>query len=208
MLTPRSENEISSEWLCDVIKNYERRKASEEITVDVLGFDVNKGTNPGENFNSELVSVVVRTKNHTKNDEDEEMTYNFLLKLHSRNLVSKEMNRLCKTDVRELEIYSKIHPKLTEFQSKLGEGKYELKIPELIYGINDGEDFVIVMRNLKSDGYVLNDKTLGLNPQQLKLTVNQIARWHALSYVYNEKFNLLQEFPNLISGIQNIGILP
>ncbi|KAL7646457.1 UNVERIFIED_CONTAM: hypothetical protein RMT77_003370 [Armadillidium vulgare] len=204
MLTPRSETEISSEWLCDVIKNYERRKTSEEINVEVLSFDVKKGTNPGENFNSELISVVVKTKNHTKNDEDEEMTYNFLLKLHSRNLFSKEMNRLCKTNIRELDIYSKVHPKLTEIQNKLGEGNYELKIPELIYGINDGEDFVIVMRNLKSVGYVLNDKTLGLNPQQLKLAVNQIARWHALSYIYNQKFNLLQEFPILNSGIQSM----
>ena len=96
--------------------------------------------------------------------------------------------------IRENLIYSKIIKELNSFH--LGSiGQYNIQIPKLIYSKCTEKDFVIVMENLKSAGYVMNPKQTSLDLEMIVTSIKQLASLHATSYACWKKDEFLSDYP-------------
>jgi hypothetical protein len=81
--------------------------------------------------------------------------------------------------LKEVKVYFELMPALKKFNKGL-------LIPGAFYG-NDIEG-VLVMENLKTSGFVTIQNMKGLNRDQVKLVLDQLARLHASSHHYVETY--------------------
>lgn len=120
-------------------------------------------------------------------DKQQKQTdYSFYFKFHSLNLFSREFNRYARSNFKETKIYSGVQEALNKFSAQNYEAPARVYLPRLYYSFMHDDDYVLVIENMKSKGYIVNDKKLGLSFSQLKLIIDQIATWHGLSYAYNQ----------------------
>ena len=120
--------------------------------------------------------------------------YNLKVKLQSREPLQREINRGFHIFVTEHLMYSKVMDDLNEFQDSIGKDQFRINIAEMVYGKCTPTEFLLVIENLKTKGYDVADKK-GLDSAHISLAINQICRFHAVSYVYNKKENLLEKYP-------------
>ena len=145
-------------------------------------------------FNKQLVSLNIQAIVHQGEASFSE-EYNFKVKLQSHEPWQREVNRRFHIFVTEHLMYSKVIDDLNEFQDSFGNDQFRINIPEMVYGKCTTTEFLIVMENLKTKGYNVVDKTKGLDSAHISLAVDQICRFHAVSYVYNKKEDLLEKYP-------------
>ena len=126
------------------------------------------GTKPGENVASELAKLWVKgklTRGGRKEEEEEEeeeekestttttttteeKEYNLMAKFNCGNEMDREYVRYIQTDLNELLIYSHVIDELNAFQQRVGGGKYPVYVPEFVYGVCEGEEYVLVMQDI------------------------------------------------------------
>ena len=155
-------------------------------------------TNLGESFNAELIKLEADVVVTVPGEEEKHKKYNLIIKFLSHDPMNREMVKKCGYHIREYKMYSCIIPELNDYWRKNSgpnDQDYTLKVPEYVYGVCNSSEYVVVLQNCKTFGFVGNNKQLGLCYPQLMMAVDHIARLHALSYSYSKYTKFLEKYP-------------
>ena len=88
---------------------------------------------------------------------------------------------------REINTYTLILPSLQRLLSNSSLENYQPLSPDLLYTDSDLPQQVIVMQDLKAEGFKMADKTRGLDLKHCLLVMKQIGRYHGASAVQQQK---------------------
>ena len=140
-----------------------------------------KLTSSGDNYGSVLLSVDILVRNEHNQDEH---IHAVAKKLPCNELIQEMFNSQC-TFPNEVGFYQTIAPCLREFQ-------HEKRIPELVSSFPDfytariskhhhkiDESSVLLIKNIKKDGFEILDRTVGFDLKQCKLVLTKMAEVHA-----------------------------
>ncbi|CAL4063598.1 unnamed protein product [Meganyctiphanes norvegica] len=216
MRAPDHPADITRDWVEYMLTDYED-KANTGTTVEVDSFTINNGLKPGDGFAGQLVALDVKAKVTPKSKEATcNKEYHLMVKMMNASPMDREFNRLSGTDIRELKIYQEVMDELNKFQEEHGNNEFQLALPKVYYGKCTQNEFVMVMENLKFEGYDTVATETGLNGDQLKLAVDYLAKLHAVSYAYDKKKSFLEKFPHFKNDLMtkrffhfatNVGIM-
>lgn len=135
-------------------------------------------TAPGENYGSVILKVEVICEENKK--------LNLVVKLCPKNELLKKAFLTNITFKKEIYAYEGLIPALKEFENEYNI-QAPLKIFAKCYGTrmnlnnNDeiDEDAIIILENLKTDGYQLEDRFTGFNKNQSTMIIKNMAQLHA-----------------------------
>ncbi|XP_057657285.1 uncharacterized protein LOC130894447 [Diorhabda carinulata] len=137
----------------------------------------------GDNYGSIMLKLDVVIENKTKK---EEKTLNLVAKILPGTELFRKVFNVQKTFSNEFAFYDKVIPTLEVFQKEIGVETFDL-FP-ICYGTrknllgngNDtiDDDAVLLMENLKTQGYVNVNRKTGFNFQTTKLLLTDLARFH------------------------------
>ncbi|XP_050303966.1 uncharacterized protein LOC126741547 [Anthonomus grandis grandis] len=152
-------------------------------TEDILDTEVSPLTAPGENYGSIMLSIRAKTKDRVTGNER-------VLDIVAKHVPNSEMVwkvfNIPVTFRSELRYYSDIVPTLNQFLKSHGfEEGADFAAP--YYGgrlnLNNSEtvdkDAVLLLKNLKEDGYRTGNKRIGLDEDSFKVTLDSLAKLHA-----------------------------
>ncbi|CAL4065073.1 unnamed protein product, partial [Meganyctiphanes norvegica] len=162
-------------------------------------------TKPGDGYSGDLCLLNVQASIHYSDGSNgkletkktEENIYSFIVKLANPDPIMAHIQTVLGINMREFKIYSDFIQKLNKFQEEKTDNEFPINIPEYIYGKCSGDEFVLVMQNMKVLDYVTNPKETRMNLCQTKKVLEQLASLHAVSYAYEEMHNFLANYPFL-----------
>lgn len=99
---------------------------------------------------------------------------------------------------REAAIYQHFHSELRQIRLGAGvsESELPLNVPEMFYAHLDesgscgANKSVIILEDLKNQGYRMVDKRVGCSKEEAKIALSTLARYHALSIAVVKKWKL------------------
>ncbi|XP_066907772.1 uncharacterized protein [Halyomorpha halys] len=167
---------VSSDWLTRVLTDFHQGP----VTVDSYRLA------QAESALSDIlfVSVVYRPPGSSGSQ-----TKDLVLKLLPRDPFSRFFVSEAQFDLREIKFYTKVAPELHEHQLSYltsSQQAIRLDIPLLYHALySGGEDSpiesILVLENLKSEGYDTVDFAQGLSLEQAQAAISSVAKLHALS---------------------------
>ncbi|XP_037951696.1 uncharacterized protein LOC119682350 [Teleopsis dalmanni] len=146
-----------------------------KTAVEVKEFSFEKATKDGENYCSDIYRIYV--KYIKENDISK--------KLHEKSFIIKDVGEIEQPDTSEMFMYEKVLPKLEEILESTGEN-VKLK-PSCYLTISDKIE-LYVLEDLVASGYHIADRWVGLNDVQAKVILQKVAKFHAASMIYVERF--------------------
>ncbi|GLH00635.1 Uncharacterized protein GBIM_06959 [Gryllus bimaculatus] len=165
----------------------------------IVNIDVKRATGKGDNY----LSLIYRTYVEYRLPESDDV--------HSKDLVVKGFppgefmqNYIDETGVfkREISIYNDVLPKLYAFaDSRLGSGLFK-KFSPAFY--ETSREDILILEDLKPQGFVMASRKNRLDYPHAKLIIQNLARFHALSFVYSECYpEFLSDFVDSLFGEMN-----
>nr|XP_050857584.1 uncharacterized protein LOC127067095 isoform X1 [Vespula vulgaris] len=154
-------------------------------------------TDPGENFGSLILAVTVNTIENSSSK-----TLNVVAKLPPKSAYLVDLFNSPLTFKKELNFYSDVVPALKDIyrSSNLQE---EVSVPRYFggrLGLENPDKFdlqaVIILENLKSSGYSVQDRIMGMDLEHVKHAVKELAKLHAM--IIGLKINRRDFFKNTI----------
>ncbi|XP_033315081.1 uncharacterized protein LOC117213658 [Bombus bifarius] len=148
---------------------------------------------PGENYGSSIFSVDVELKD--KNTGKKEALH-LIAKMCPPTEYQREIFNSSRTFMKEIFMYETILPAYNKLEVECGLRKNEVfEILPKFYGSRlslqpDKEfddDAVILMENLKIEGYYTGDRSIGYDLEHAEEAVKALARFHALGIAMKEK---------------------
>ncbi|XP_047481258.1 uncharacterized protein LOC125033632 [Penaeus chinensis] len=207
MKAPSGSKKITKAWLEFMLAEYESKERP-GTSVSVADFSVKQGIPPGEGFNSELVLVDITAELSSGPGDAQEKTYHLAAKFLHVDPIAAELNRRFQSHIKELRMYAEVVHELNAFLAAGVPEESQICIPKMIYGKENGSEYVLVMENIKAAGYMTNDKRKGLDVDHVKRSVEEIAKVHAVSYAYNKSHNFLEKFPCYQFKAKYLNIIP
>ncbi|CAL4072357.1 unnamed protein product [Meganyctiphanes norvegica] len=200
MKAPKLRSQITKEWVEYILNDYENRENLEgkPVTVTVKTYETNDVGEAGAGYVGDMVKLLVNVSVNDSSlgkDAKEDRKYNLCVKLMNPDPGGQIMHQEMGINFRELIMYSSAVTALNKFQEKHSNDEYRLNIPKFIYGKWTEKEFVLVMENVKVNGFNNVPKKDGLNLQQAKAIVENLAKLHAVSYAYTKSNNFLEKFP-------------
>lgn len=128
-------------------------------------------------------------------------TYNLVAKFMQGSGFHRELVKATRGPLKEAMIYTDVIPVLNRFQAEMGDSSNRLDIPSCIYSVCKEGEFALVMEDIRSLGYVNNDKHKGLNHNQMLIAADRLAMLHAVSFSYNKCHDFKTKFPAFKYGI-------
>ncbi|XP_069936135.1 uncharacterized protein [Cherax quadricarinatus] len=126
---------------------------------------------------------------------DSTIVHHLVAKFYSLDLMNREIDKWMNTGQKEYLIYTKIIKELNEFQADRAPDEPGISIPHLIYGRCAGNENVLLMENIKIQGYNTVDKRKGLDFEHLKVCIEHISRVHALSHAFYKEKDFRGKYP-------------
>ncbi|CAL4212309.1 unnamed protein product, partial [Meganyctiphanes norvegica] len=198
MRAPSKRSEITREWLEHILTQYENQ-THPGTKVVIKGFKLQDGMQSGEGYQSQMfkadIEAIVSRPPDGDNPAQEESQYQLIIKLLSSDPVDHLLAKTMRMTKREFEMYSEVIKDLNAFQEINGNDQFRLKLPKLIYGKCINDEFVLVMENVKVNGFKNVSVNNGLNLQQMLCAIEDLAKFHAVSYAYNQKHKFLDIYP-------------
>ncbi|XP_066150167.1 uncharacterized oxidoreductase dhs-27-like [Euwallacea fornicatus] len=205
---------ITEEWLQAVLKEH-HKDLSEPAAITIIEFAVRPGCETGESVLSDILAVTV-TYCLRGDPEGRNHNLNFIVKLLPQDPFSRFFVTEAQFDLREIKFYTQVVPDVQAFiNENLTEdtADFILPIPKCYYAhYSPGEtepepippSSVLVLGNIKPDGYQSVDFATGLDVQQAKAAVASIAKLHAVSLCLklNEDRTLSEKYPFLFQTSQ------
>ncbi|XP_022919328.2 uncharacterized protein [Onthophagus taurus] len=190
---------VTEEWLQAVLKKHHAH-LPDPAAITVLDFTVKPGCETGESVLSDILAVAVKYK-LPKNqvDEDEENhSLSFIVKLLPQDPFSRFFVTEAQFDLREIKFYTQVIPDLESFKSQHlpPDEDFPLPIPKCYYahyspGSTEPDavppESVLVLENIKPDGFVSVDFSRGLTHKQTIAAIQSIAKMHSLSLSFKIK---------------------
>ncbi|CAL4089168.1 unnamed protein product, partial [Meganyctiphanes norvegica] len=158
------------------------------------------GCEKGEGYTSVLVrvdvkAVIIYEEIHEDAYDPHEIEYHVIIKFGSQDPLEKGMYDTLRFNQRELLLYTHAIDELNAFQLEKSDNEFPINIPKFVYGKYSDKNYVLVLENMKMDYFSIININNALNFEQAKAALSQLARLHAVSYVYNKDNNILKKFP-------------
>lgn len=153
---------------------------SKEVGSDqfnVIDYSIQPASAVGDNLLGALfaVTVTIETNNQQK-------TLNIVAKFPPPGEFLTNLMESANIYTREIYFYSQILPEFQKFQENNTKMLKEFAFPKYIYGHEEGKRF-LVMENLKTQGFqTIPDKSSGLDVAHCRLVLDELARFHAVSF--------------------------
>lgn len=181
------------------------------------GFDkpsvtISSGTNPGDGFMGLLVKIVV-TGIKTKNGISKEETLNLVGKIPPLNAIRREQFNSIVMFEREAFVYNEILPEFIKFQHEnlitRDQGFYSIPKCYAILADGPNDEYCIILEDLRARNFCMFDKMKEVDYNHVKLLMEQLGRFHAISFILktngNKKF---EEFKKLTDIMTNTAKQP
>lgn len=150
-------------------------------------------TKPGDGFMSEMLAITLVGK-ETNTDADKLLTQKrvpLICKLQPTSSVRQEQFSSSIMFEREVFVYNRLLPLLVRLQRhhKLTEETGFYSFPKCYVAAMDvfNDESLIIMQDLRADGYALLDKSKPIGLEAATLFVQQLGRLHGLSFVLREQ---------------------
>ena len=173
-------NILTRNKLLEILQTVEMGKK-----VEILHFSVMPATEQGENFISELLKCDI-----TARVNKEEKEYHWMVKIEP---VVTEFTKGMHMEEKEIVYYKEMLPKWNKLAAERGAPfiTNNFVSPYAEYHGGKEKRSILVMENLLSHGYTEPpNKKKGLSLAHTKVALEELARFHALSYAY------LKSYPN------------
>ncbi|CAG9769500.1 unnamed protein product [Ceutorhynchus assimilis] len=183
---------VTEEWLQAVLKEH-HKDLTESTGITIIEFTVRPGCETGESVLSDILAVTV-TYCIRGDPESKNHNLNFIIKLLPQDPFSRFFVTEAQFDLREIKFYTQVVPDLQAFKKEVfsdePENDFDLPIPKCYYAhYSPGEmepepippSSVLVLENIKPNGYQSIDFASGLDLRQAKAAVESIAKVHSLS---------------------------
>lgn len=151
------------------------------------------GTKPGDGFMSELIAVTLVGKD-VNTDAEKLLTQKrvaLICKLQPTSSVRQEQSNSGIMFEREVFVYNRLLPLLVRLQRhhKLTEETGFYSFPKCYVAAMDvfNDESLIIMEDLRSEGYAVMDKSKPFGLEEATLFVQQLGKFHGLSFVLREQ---------------------
>ncbi|KAJ8963395.1 hypothetical protein NQ318_018873 [Aromia moschata] len=147
------------------------------INLENYTINIHDPTKKGEGFLGEVFFVSVKDKVNGK-------VLSFVVKQAFQNEKVRNLQPIREYYLNEIYFYKKVWPALDELQRKVPLGNNFDKIPHC-FGTSstDGEE-ILILENLKDQGFQIHEKKVPLDKQHFKFIFIQYGRFHGLSFAY------------------------
>lgn len=155
-------------------------------------------TAPGENFGSVMLAIVVTLTRPSNKTE----TLNLVAKLPPTSAYLLDLFNSPVTFKKELQFYDTMAKEFIDLQIENGLNEKDLSslVPKFIVGrigLKNPREFdeqaVIILENLKFNGYNTEDRIFGLDRKHTEFAIDNLARLHALTIALRMKKPQLYE---------------
>lgn len=149
------------------------------------------GSNAGDNFLGELISVALKGKRWDNNKSQTDDTLNLLCKLAPSNPKRRIEFLSSLFFGRETSFYNDVCSKFVNFQNEKGLSKEDqfLSFPKCYAAMADDakEQYAIVMQDLRFAGYEMWPKNKPVPVENIRLVMKELAKFHAISFVMKDQ---------------------
>ncbi|CAL8110271.1 unnamed protein product [Orchesella dallaii] len=163
---------------------------------EVEKFSVNVGTNPGDNYMSILHAIKVTFKGEKESNH-------YLIKCYPNNQGRRDFLDQTNIFSKEFFIYQEFIPQLKQLAIESGAQNIADLSVAPVHGGNivgtlsskftmkpwSDENFIL-MTDIRTIGFTMADRIKGLDLEHTKLVLEEIAKFHALSWAYKQKNGL------------------
>ncbi|KAL7729674.1 hypothetical protein ACLKA6_007945 [Drosophila palustris] len=170
------------DWLTEDYIKQALKSHYKDSDLHIVRFEVNPALGPGENYGGVLTRVRVGFK--LSQQPDEELKKNLIVKTAiDDDELTKELMEPYDIFNREMTLYEKVLPKLTELLKETD--GFEPLFPTAIFV--DRERSAIIFEDLSVANYVMADRVKRLDKEHVHLILRKLAKMHATSAVFNER---------------------
>ncbi|KAG5861426.1 hypothetical protein JTB14_004724 [Gonioctena quinquepunctata] len=181
---------VSDSHIVQWVKDSLIKEELNEIEVEIAGHSDTEG----------FVSHIIFVKACCITIENKKKTYNLAVKYIKDNEVLRKISSFQQVCKIEFHMYSRVFPAMENFLAERKIREDLTSIPKCYSCIDSGHEEVIVMENLKKNGYEMNDKKEPLNFYNLKAILKEYGEFHALSFALkNQKRELYQELSEYLN---------
>ena len=161
--------------------------------VQISSFEVTDGSNKGDNFASSIKAV----NGSATINKVQHQTFDYMAKcMPTDELSVSRLNDMRVMD-KETVMYSKVIPSLNAIY-----GEEVIQAPKVYYSsIKNG---VLIMENLKTKGFFITGKRVGLKMDQIKPALSQLSAIHAASFRFIEVTLGLDRFKADFECLNNV----
>lgn len=166
------------EWINESYFESLLRKCKDDPTIMVQSVKVRYALSKGENY----ASVIYRVRVEFYDNEKLSKTYSYIIKGLSETPLAKQ--KLSEHDVHrnEMDVYQFIIPEFRILMKSIDDHSQLYPNPLFVDRIND----VIILSDVTEQGYVMVDRTLGLDGTHARMSIKAIAKLHASSVKLSE----------------------
>lgn len=161
------------------------------------------GSNHGDNFISEMLCVaLIGKRNDAENGQKIDDRLDLLCKLAPSNEVRRKEFKANLIFTRETFAYNKLFPTFVNFQKERGltESESFISFPKCYLAVmnEENEEYLIIMDDLRTKGYSMWPKNKPISLAHCKLVVQELAKFHAVSYALkDQKPEVFEEFKQI-----------
>ncbi|XP_076054666.1 uncharacterized protein LOC143033287 [Oratosquilla oratoria] len=203
--SPSDDKSVTQEWLETILEGYHRTVTpGAEPQLKVQKWAITPGCSDGDGYLSDILALdVTYTADGVSN------RLHLLAKLLPQDPFNRAFVIETQFDLREIKFYNEILPALKDIEQKYlpEEEAGRLAVPECFHAVyRPGAESILVLSDLKVEGYAILDLTKGLSQKQAELALGQLAKIHAASYAMQVKENIKLEdkFPYLMTVDQAV----
>lgn len=164
--------------------------------------NIQNGSNVGDGFSSQLISIKIIERNNEKK-------LDLLCKLAPSNANHRKEFLSHVMFDREATFYKKVVPTFLEFQKEKNIPKEDqfLSYPKCFAAVVDHEHevYVIILEDLRPQGFKLWDKSKVASIEGVRLAIREIAKFHSISIAMkDQKPHEFAEFQKLTDLFQDL----
>ncbi|XP_055643743.1 uncharacterized protein LOC129779959 [Toxorhynchites rutilus septentrionalis] len=146
---------------------------------EIVALDVSDAALKDAGFMSVIHQVLLKVK---LSGTGERKALSYVVKERSKNDSKDEAEGELMAFIREIEVYSKFLPAFERLWESEG-----VKFGPRMFKVDDSQNTVLVMEDLKTSDYRMRDCRHGLNLKECEQVLEKMAKFHAASVVYFEQ---------------------
>ncbi|XP_055608059.1 uncharacterized protein LOC129755538 [Uranotaenia lowii] len=171
-----NEEETCQERLESVERVLKLSETDSHLLTTVDSIECLAGSQQGDNYMSIIKRILVRGKRQAWNsDKKKDFFISLIFKRQIVNLQRRKLFRADEAFANEINTYTQLVPVLRKFS------RDRLPFPRCIYAGKDTEGDLIVLEDLRCNGFRMMDRRRGLSYRQCRVVVRELANLHAVS---------------------------
>lgn len=157
------------------------KKITESDDVTIRSLTLTPGCAAGENYAGEVLACHVKAEVNS-----EEVTFDWMVKLSLSDKQRRYFMRKIHMEEKEQMMYKQVIPK---FKQMVQNTDVELNFAPSYYNEFNEDNSILVLQNMNVSNYRHpEDKKLGFDETHAKLVLDELAKFHALSFAYFNSF--------------------